>query len=195
MTCLVTVMIPTRKRVGKLLATLDQLDQSASNRAYETLVRIDEDDRETIAAIQRIESHHATTCVIGPRLGYSELDQGYFAGMELRANGAWVWIGGDDMLVTGDWFGELLKVPLHGHIVQPQFSRLGGSVYPMAEAQAFPIFPRFCWKKYVPVFPKPFDTVGSDMLLGHGWKTWFLHGVTMWHDRPPEAEVQMHRLT
>jgi hypothetical protein len=187
-------MIPTRKRPDKLVATLAQLQESASCKAYEVLVRIDDDDIETIALIQRIESFRNVTATIGPRLGYAELDSGYFAGMEVRAKSPWVWIGGDDMLVYGDWFGELAKVPMTGYIVQPQMSRLGGSCYPFAEAQAFPIFPRYCWKKYVNEFPRPFDTAGSDMLISHGWKTWFLPGVTMWHDRATPEEIDLHRL-
>lgn len=190
---LITVMIPTRKRVGKLIATLDQLTASATSRSYEVVVRIDEDDHETIAAIQKIESHPFTEARIGPRFGYSRLDSCYFAGMEDRSRTEWVWVGGDDMLVYGDWITELRKVPKTGFIVQPEISKLRTSVYPRAVGQAFPIFPRFCWKQFASEFPRPFDSVGSELLIANGWKTWFLEGVTMWHDREPDEVIAEHR--
>lgn len=193
MSSLVTVMIPARKRCDKLIATLDSIHQSATSNNFETVIRIDDDDIENIALIGKLESYRNTEVRIGPRLGYAELDRGYFAGMEYRAKTPWVWIGGDDMIVTGDWFGELSKVPLTGYIVQPEVSKLRTSVYPRAEAQAFPIFPRFCWKQYVPEFPKPFDTVGHDVLIANGWTTWFLSGVTMWHDRASDEDIEIHR--
>lgn len=190
---LITVMIPTRKRVGKLIATLDQLTASATSRSYEVVVRIDEDDHETIAAIQKIESHPLTEARIGPRFGYARLDSCYFAGMEDRSRTEWVWVGGDDMLVYGDWITELRKVPKTGFIVQPEISKLRTSVYPRAVGQAFPIFPRFCWKQFASEFPRPFDSVGSELLIANGWKTWFLEGVTMWHDREPDEVIAEHR--
>ena len=186
-------MIPSRKRVSKLLATLAQLTASESGTDYEVLIRIDEDDSESVKAKDALEEFWNTHVTVGPRLGYAALDLGYYSGMEEIAKSPWVWIAGDDMLVYGDWLGELRKVPLTGFIVQPEISRLGGSTYPRAEAQAFPIFPRFCWKKYHHEFPRPFDTQGDRLLKKNGWKTWFLEGVTMWHDRPSEAEIREHR--
>jgi hypothetical protein len=187
---LVTVMIPTRHRVKKLLRTLDQLNASATSENYEVILMGDLDDQETMLIFNNIEG---AKLIRTPRLGYTELDTGYYARMEREADGEFVWIAGDDMLVYGDWFGELSKVPRTGFIVQPEISQLRESVYPYAEGQAFPIFPRFCWKAFQDNFPKPFDTCGSNMLLANGWKTWFLKGVTMWHDRPTDAEIVRHR--
>lgn len=191
---LITVMIPARKRAGKLVATLQSIHDSATSKWFETVVRIDDDDLEGIALMAKIESFPRTEVRIGPRLGYEALDSGYFAGMERRATTPWVWIAGDDMIVTGDWMGELANVPRHGFIVQPEVSRLRQSVYRRAEGQAFPIFPRLCWTQYASEFPKPFDTFGSDLLISNGWKTCFLSGVTMWHDRANEDEIALHRI-
>lgn len=190
---LVTIMIPTRKRVDKLRKTVASIHQSASANDYFILWRIDDDDKESMAATHQSWSMKNTWVEAGPRLGYANLDSGYYAGMESMAKSPWVWIAGDDMIVTGDWLGELRKVPLTGFIVQPEISKLGGSTYPKAEAQAFPIFPRFCWKPFATEFPKPFDINGHLLLLKQGWKTWFLPGVTMWHQRPPEDELREHR--
>ena len=132
-------------------------------------------------------------CITGPRHGYNNLDSHYYAQLEDEARGHFVWIASDDMIVSGDWLKALRDVPPLGYIVQPEISKLGLSTYRLAEAQAFPIYPRYAWKQFADKFPCPFDTVGSDLLLSHGWKTWFLPGVTMWHDRPTDGELQKHR--
>lgn len=193
MSALITAMIPTRKRTSRLFPTLEQLKSSATGEDYEIIIRIDDDDQESLAARLDMESYPNVRVEVGPRLGYVNLDRGYYAGMENQATTPWVWIAGDDMLVSGDWLGEMRKVPTDGFIVQPEVSKLGMSTYRRAEAQAFPIFPKHCWKKFDKEFPAPFDTVGHLLLRKKGWKTWFLEGVTMWHDRPPEHELREHR--
>lgn len=193
MSALITAMIPTRKRTSRLFPTLEQLKLSATGTDYEIIIRIDDDDQESLAARLDMESYPNVRVEVGPRLGYKNLDLGYYSGMEDQATTPWVWIAGDDMLVSGDWLGEMRKVPLTGFIVQPEISRLGGSTYPRAHAQAFPIFPKHCWKKYYHEFPRPFDTEGDRILKKNGWKTWFLEGVTFWHDRPTHAEIEEHR--
>lgn len=186
-------MIPTRKRPGKLVDTIKQLYKTASGDDFQIIIRVDDDDL-TFNNIRRfLEKFKGIKINVGPRLGYHMLDAGYYAGMEQEATTHWVWIAGDDMLLEGDWLGELRKVPLEGYIVQPEISKLNASTYHFAEGQAFPIFPRECWRKYQDSFPVPFDTAGSDLLLANGWRTWFLPGITMWHDRAGEAEIAEHR--
>lgn len=191
---MITIMIPTRKRPSRLLRTIHTLYETATDDKFNVIIRADDDDEITPRIAHPLLKYPRLEMKYGPRLGYHMLDAGYYAGMEEAAQTHWVWIAGDDMLVEGDWMGEMKKVPLHGYIVQPEFSRLGHSIYERAEGQAFPIFPKHCWKPYSEKFPVPFDTAGSDLLLAHGWETWFLEGVTMWHDRPPEAEIANHRM-
>lgn len=187
---LVSLMIPSRKRVKSLMNTLYNVSASASDNDYQIVMRFDEDDEESKSIIEEIEKRfpHAK-CYVGPRYGgYTALDKHFYCELEQHSNATWVWIGGDDMVVEGDWLGELRKVPTHGYIVQPAISKLGGSTYPRAEAQAYPIFPRFCWKQYAESFPCPFDTAGHALLIKNGWKTWFLENVTFWHQNPSAAE-------
>lgn len=191
---LVSILIPSRKRVSKLWQTVIQLEATATGEDYEILFRFDDDDVESVSAIPQIENSSKRTCFVGSRLdGYRSLDKDFYRELEEKANGRFMWIAGDDMIVSGDWLGELRKVPEYSYIIQPEISRLGGSVYHRAEAQAFPIYPRFAWKKYAAEFPRPFDTNGHELFRRHGWKTWFLPGVTMWHDRPSEEEIKEHR--
>jgi len=188
-------MIPSRKRVPSLLRTLKNITETGSWDNYQILMRFDDDDSESVAAAKDIELEYPMAkCFIGPRLeGYGSLDKHFFRELEERSDATWVWIGGDDMVVEGDWMSELRKVPTMGYIVQPAISKLGYSTYPRAEAQAYPIFPRFCWKQYASEFPRPFDVNGHLLLKHNGWKTWFLENVCFWHQRPNESEIAEHR--
>ncbi len=193
---LVSIMLPTRKRTDRLSRTLEHLYKTATGDDFEILLRVDWDDNspESLRVYKQVASNGNNRVMTGDRMeGYGSLDKHFYAQLEQSADAPWVWIAGDDMIVSGDWLGELRKVPLNGYIVQPEISKLGLSTYPKAEAQAFPIFPRFCWKPFSPEFPKPFDTVGHEVLIKNGWKTWFLPGVTMWHQRPDEKELAEHR--
>jgi len=192
---LVSLMIPSRKRIESLLNTLDSITSTASGEDYQIVMRFDYDDGQSIERIPEIHrTFPHTKCFIGPRLdGYASLDKDFLRELEERSDATWVWIGGDDMVVEGDWMSELRKVPTTGYIVQPAISKLRESVYPRAEAQAYPIFPRFCWKQYADSFPVPFDVNGHLLLKHNGWKTWFLEGVSFWHCRPPEEEIREHR--
>lgn len=192
---LVSLMIPSRKRVSSLLRTLKNITETGSYDDYQIVMRFDEDDADSIAAINDIELEWPMCrCFVGPRLqGYASLDKDFLRELEEKSNATWVWIGGDDMVVEGNWMGELRKVPTTGYIVQPAISKLRESVYPRAEAQAYPIFPRFCWKQYADSFPAPFDVNGHLLLIKNGWKTWFLENVMMWHQRPHDSEIVEHR--
>jgi len=195
MTNLVSLMIPSRKHVPSLLRTLKNITETGSYDDYQIVMRFDDDDAESVAAAKDIELEYPMAkCFIGPRLeGYGSLDKHFFRELEERSDATWVWIGGDDMVVEGDWMGELRKVPTTGYIVQPAISKLRESVYPRAEAQAYPIFPRFCWKQYASEFPRPFDVNGHLLLKHNGWQTWFLEGCCFWHQRPNESEIAEHR--
>lgn len=186
-------MIPTRKRLSGLMNTLASIKETATSPNYEILLRVDDDDHDTQSRFDTLKEM-GCRCIVGSRLqGYGSLDKDFYRQLEEDSNGTFVWIASDDMIVFGDWMKALARVPTTGYIVQPAISRLGHSIYPLAEAQAFPIFPRFCWKQFTDKFPAPFDVNGHLLLKAHGWHTWFLEGVTMWHDRPDEEEIAEHR--
>jgi hypothetical protein len=193
----ISVMIPSRKRVVGLDYTCKRLWETASSFDFEILVKLDHDDVDSISAIPTFEKTYPNIrfIVSSRERGYSSLDEHFYASLEREAVSPWVWIAGDDMDVLGDWFGQLKKVPMKGFIVQPEMSKLNTSAYHRAHAQAFPIFPKFCWKEYVNEFPRPFDTAGDAMLKKHGWKTWFLDGVTFIHNEATPDELEKHRKT
>ena len=192
---LVSVMIPSRKRVIGLDYTCTRLFETATSFDFEILVKFDEDDLESRAAIPTFEKKFPSIkfFVTSREKGYQSLDEHFYASLEREASAPWVWIAGDDMDVIGDWIGELRKVPRRGYIVQPETSKLNLSTYYRAHAQAFPIFPKFCWKEYTDKFPRPFDTAGDALLKAHGWQTWFLPGVTFIHNEASPEDLKKHR--
>lgn len=180
---LVSILIPSRKRLTKLVRCINSIHLNArTGDKYEILVWFDDDDADSLEQIPNLEII-GVRCFSGPRKkGYGSLAD-FVEFLEQQATGTFIWQGNDDMVVNGDWYGELAKVPTTGFIVQPEISQLNTSKYPMAEGQAFPIVPRQCWKQYTDRFPQTFDTEIDQLLRSNGWKTWFLKGVTFWHDR------------
>lgn len=194
---LVSVLIPTRARSAQLTACLDSLITTSrltnSEHVYEVLIMGDSDDEESIECFKSLRRQfNNVRTFITERKGYNYVDGHYYGKMEEQAFGEFVWFSGDDMIVQGDWVTELRKVQPRC-IVQPEISMLNASVYPRAEGQAFPIVPRFAWKECCRELPCPVDNGLHTNLTACGWRTWFLQGVTMIHNRAPETELQEHR--
>lgn len=194
MTC--TVIIPSRYRFDKLLTCLESIYSSTDSRDFEVLLKFDTDDDEFKARGHELcvfPKCYFITAVRGG--GWAHLDHEVYSVLEDKASGHWIFIGNDDMLVTGDWLNELKRVPETGYLVQPEVSKIGPSTYEKAEGQAFPIVPKHAWKKYSHRYPTPFDSEIHVLLVKlHGWKTWFLSGVTFWHNRGGDDEINRHRL-
>jgi glycosyltransferase involved in cell wall biosynthesis len=194
---LVSVLIPTRARAAQLTTCLDSLfitsGFSHSEHVFEVLIMGDEDDEESIRYFEalRLQFNNIRTFV-SERKGYNYVDGHYYRKMEEHAFGEFVWFAGDDMVVQGDWVTELQKVQPRC-IVQPEISMLNASTYLYAEGQAFPIVPRFAWKECCRELPCPVDIGLHLNLTAKGWRTWFLKGVTMIHNRALESELQEHR--
>lgn len=186
-------MIPSRGRPDKLVAALLSITGETNSSDYEICISLDDDDKESLAIKGELVDTFEARVYVRPRLGYAALDSGYYAGLEGVSDGYYVWIAGDDMTVSGDWLEELRRAPRDKYIIQPEVSKLGLSTYVRAEAQAFPIFPRHCWKAYTNKFPCPFDTNGDALLKRNGWKTWFLPGITFHHHEASPEELKKHR--
>lgn len=194
---LVSLLLPTRKRVPQLRRCLDSVyDNCTQAGDTELFVKIDDDDEETKAITNELVVVYGAKLIISPReAGYGSLGR-WLCQMEDAASGTWSWMLNDDMTVErGDWLGELRKVPTTGYIVHPEQSRLGGSIYFNAENQAFPIWPRHCWKPFGEILPAPADTqIHIWMVNQAGWKTWFMKGVVLWHQRGNEEKLARERI-
>ncbi len=191
-----SVLIPSRCRPDGLRRTIESVKASAFTVDYEILVRLDADDPAVFAVVEEWRGDPLVRVFVGPRCnGYESLNSVFYKELEARARGDWCWIMNDDAVLVGeDWDVKLAKVPAAGFIVQPEVEQLNDSVYPRNDCTGFPIYPRLIWKTLgMPDYPDPCDAVLPPFLLERGWKTHFLDGITVHHQRGTEAEQTEHR--
>lgn len=189
---LCTVMLPTRRRPNEALRCIDSLFSSATSPDWECIVWIDDDDMEMLALKPSLESR-GVRVYVGPKLGYSLLDRGYYTLIAYHALGRWVWIMNDDMVVSGDWMGKLASAPTHQTFCQPEIHGLGGSRYHNDNRTGCPLFLNGCWKEAGwHTVPEKADYNLTDKLERLGWHCHFLAGVMVWHDRGNNAEYDAH---
>lgn len=179
-------LIPTRGRVGKLFTAIHTINNSCSDPSnVEILIRADEDDDQTVRQyINSIRQFSNVKVFVGPRkLGYPSLGE-FYTELAKAASGAWCWFLLDDCLIGGrDFDLKFAEIPTTGFIVQPEITRIGGSIYPKWEGGNFPAAPTRSWESMGwPMLLNPLDTAMDQFYRQqNGWKTWFLPGITGWH--------------
>jgi glycosyltransferase involved in cell wall biosynthesis len=115
---LVSVLLPSRGRVGHLAKALDSLWSMASDRGcFEVLVKVDDDDSATIAYLTELNDTHPFIPVrwfCTPRGGgYHDLHVWYNEILAPAATGDWLWFFNDDAVVqTQGWDWQLLHTAL-----------------------------------------------------------------------------------
>jgi len=191
-------LIPSRKRISKLFTAIHTLNESASNLDdFEILIRLDDDDADSLQFLRTLRQFKNVKVFVGPRhQGYASLETIFYTELAAHSVGEWNWFLLDDQLIGGkDWNTKLRDVPTTGFIVQPEISRLGGSIYPKWEGSNFPIVPRNCWQQFGwTTICKPADTALDNLLrIQNGWKTWFLPGITAWHLEDSDENLSLHR--
>lgn len=184
---LVSFCIATRNRVEKLQRLiLSFLNTADDPSCFEVCIRVSRDDPATLSVIQELMNLCQLRVVIGyPMSGYPSVC--FFNDEATRlALGAWTWSFDDDMVLIGKgWDTQLRQLPLEGIIVQPEIERLNTSGYHHHEGGPIWCVPNRCWAKLGhPVLQFPCD-IWIDKLLrvDNKWKTHFLKGITVWHDR------------
>lgn len=189
---LVTFAIATRKRIKKLTRCIQSFIDTADDPCcLEVVVRIARDDLETIDAIQDLMDMCQLRVVIGyPLDGYPACS--FFIDEASRLGcGQWTWGFDDDMVMQGKgWDTQLRTVPMDGYIVQPEIEQLNTSKYHNHEGGANWCVPNCAWRRFGFRFVEFPSDVWLDNLLRvqHGWKTRFLSGITIWHDRDKSGE-------
>lgn len=105
---IVSFLIPTRQRLQMLLDVIRSIRESASqDTEVEILVRVDEDDHETLAARDRIQGK----LVVGPRgHGYNNIDI-YVNEMAVQSHGDWIIGWNDDAYMRSIYWDKLLPSP------------------------------------------------------------------------------------
>ena len=180
--------MPSRGRVDGLLAAIHSVLNCATGNDFEILVRLDDDDSESVSSKSKIEDvSPLVSVIVGPRWGYDMLDLGYYNQLHDMGRGRWLWCFGDDMLVKGrGWDEQLAKVPLTGYYVEPGVHELGTSKYPNDSRCGSYWIVRNCFK-FVGFnkWPAKADYTLTAALDNIGWKPWFLEGITVWHDGRP----------
>lgn len=162
----------------------------------EILVRFDDDDAQSLAIRDDLISD-GIRVFVGSRLqGYVSLAS-FYEELAHEASAPWISVMNDDAYVIGEgWDAQLAEIPTDGVIVQPELYKLGGSGYRNCEGGAFPLVPTDALKKvgcdrwYGPGI----DTFLDQLLrVQHGWRTQFIKGMTVVHERDNHDAIERHR--
>lgn len=107
---LVSILLPTRKRPQWLIETIDSLWSLAHNKdCLEFLLKIDDDDKETIAVARQLSSMTNLRTLISPRgEGYRDMHL-WINSLCAMSTGEWLFIFNDDArMKTQNWDRVLL---------------------------------------------------------------------------------------
>ena len=101
---LVSVLLPTRGRVPGLLAAIDSLHSLSKFKSVEYLLKIDEDDKKTIATYESLKKIIPVQAIISPQgRGYRDFHLWINELCEL-ASGDWLYMFNDDaLMLCQDW--------------------------------------------------------------------------------------------
>lgn len=183
----------SRDNPASLLRAIVSIYATAFNPASaEVLIRIDDDDKRTLEAMR--DGLAQTFRELSPmiRVTVGKREKGYHSLKDFtiieaaKSTGRWVCMWNDDAVFQPDtnaepWDIQLDLFPETGVVVQPGIYKLNDSEYPLCAKSAFPFFPNNSWKQFGIAFWNDYEV--AERLGGAGWKTHFLDGITVWHDR------------
>jgi len=184
MTPLVSVALPSRKRIDLLKRTINSLfDLADRPDEIEICLRLHRDDTETLKELPWILSRKQVRVVIGDAMRGIK-DCGHFWNDAYRiCRGKWVWQFQDDAVVeTKGWDIAIAEFPFHA-ILLPETSKLGLSTYKNDQSCPFIATPNGSWESVgITEFEYAIDDQFFKAYHGAGWITHFIP-VTVWHDR------------
>lgn len=193
MSLLASVLLPTRFRPQQLLQTIRSINDTAGGDDLEILVRIHDDDQETIDIYRQLNDMPGVLAVVMPAIPeYGKLDT-IFNQLLSFAQGTWCFQANDDMCMEGEnWLDKLRAIPTTGFVVQPEIYQLNESIYHHVQGGTFPFFPTNSIPK--DGFPAPVDTA-LDLYLRNecGWSTAWLPGIKCIHDRKVDKTLEKER--
>lgn len=213
-TCSCSVLIPSRARYPRLVKTIDSVFATAADpRRVEVIIRLDDDDESSLRHLENLVRWPKIDIIVGPRRnGYASLSEFYEECAD-RARGAWLWVMNDDAIIdsankyprldgraypmqTKRWDEMLAELSSADRIlIQPELYKLGGSGYWDCEGGAFPIVSKDCWRRVGhDHIGHPIDTWFDQVLrVQNGWRTHFLTGWAVVHDRDTDDVLAKHR--
>lgn len=193
MTPVCSFILCSRDNPASLLRAVLSIYATAFRKdSAEVLIRIDDDDRRTLEAMRDglaqtfRDLSPQIHVAVGPReQGYMSL-KSFTIECAAKSTGRWMCMWNDDAVIQPDkdawpWDAQLHMLPLTGVVVQPGIYKLNDSEYPLCEKSAFPFFPNNSWQQFGIDFWNDYEV--AERLGGIGWKTHFLEGITVWHDR------------
>jgi hypothetical protein len=195
---IVSILVATRKRLGRLARTLHSIYETASLDNFEILLRADDDDLETVGSLPSIvKKYQQVKYIVGPRYDGYASHPVFMDELASIAKGEWCFFLDDDSTIIGKGWDEQLKdVPKTGKIVHPEFYQLGPSKYGSGSCVPVAIcVPTRCWLTLgwdKMVFP--IDASLQSLLESHGWENHFLTGITSYHDRDNGDQLAQHRM-
>ncbi len=194
---LVSILLATRSRVNRAIKTIKSICNTANSEDFEILLRIDDDDHESIASIPLFKRYEKVSKIIVGNRYRGYLDHSKFMDELVEvARGKWLFFFDDDTIIMGKgWDEKLTEVPLHGKIVHPEFYWLGPSKYPSGSCEPVAIcVPNRCWEQYgQKILEQPIDMHLQQLLSNNGWENYWLRNIVAYHKRDDEATLFAHR--
>ncbi len=148
MSLICSACIPTRKRVPQLIKTIESILGARDDEdSVEILLRVDDDDDETISQLEVLRCRFGVKWHIGPRgSGYDNMGQ-FITELSDMAKAPWIFIIDDDATIHGRGLDTKLRTVPSGHVAVCEFYKLNHSVY----RGALPVgmfVPNKCWNEY-----------------------------------------------
>jgi len=189
---LCSILIPSLWRFNKLKQAIGSFYVTAPRDAFEVLVRLQENDPESIARKDELLRMGDNLRVwVGPPKPKGQGNSMLWNYLVPHASGKWHQYWSDDMMIDGDWSQQMAQLPLTGVIAQPEIHRLNNSRYLNDNAGPVPFVPATAWAEAgLKELPEPIDTKAWEIFcVQRQWRAVFLKGVSVIHNRVSDATL------
>lgn len=193
---LVSVIIPTRNRIGRLHHAMTSVIGTANDKSrVQFVLKIDDDD---LTDYRRYDDPASIKVVRSPR-GKAYADMGRFVTEACNAaDGQWCFLMDDDAWLYGmtGWDDQLALLPTKGWVAQAEKYHLGGSRYgPGSCGPVGLFFPNGCWRKlgHESIGDVVDEWLRQLLVVQHGWQIHLFRGLTYRHNRDDESALAEHR--
>jgi len=148
---LITFLIPTRKRLGMLKASIESLESTCSKfNSFEVIAIFDEDDIDTIEGMKALKFQCTVKIVISKRHGYYGLHQ-YINNAYEHGSGSWFWLWNDDLTMVSTGWDDVVRgykdrfVILNSSNINPDWSDYckDATISPLVPRRWFELLKRF----------------------------------------------------
>lgn len=190
---LVSAIIPTRKRVPRLIKTIDSLLREADDKScVEVVLKIDNDDQITQKEFPFADYPMVKKVFSDRGRGYGEMGR-FVTEACAGATGEWSFLIDDDCWIVGKgWDSKLNQVPKDGAVAQCEFYHLGGSRYGSGSCGPNGLFfPTGKFNEFgIKQLYSPADhCLYSIFVTERKWPIHLLKEITYRHDRDSEEQL------